>query len=87
MNIRLFTVKKAAELLSISPRTLYHFIGTGFISPIVRRGGLVRIPEDTLERWVKDGYVFADGRKKTVRRAQKGPGGLPAPDSGEGVGQ
>jgi len=49
--MKLYDVKVAAEMLSVSPWTVRSWIGKGKLRP-VRIGRLVRLDEEELERFV-----------------------------------
>jgi excisionase family DNA binding protein len=56
--MKLYDVKAAAELLSISPWTVRAFIRHGKLRPI-RVGRLVRLEEEELERFIGKSRVSA----------------------------
>lgn len=49
----LLRITEAATLLGLSRSTMYSLVNSGRV-PIIRLGGVVRIPRDQLLRWIED---------------------------------
>jgi len=54
LNQRLFDVRAAAQLLSVSTRTVYELVARGEL-PHVRVGGQIRFVPSALEEWLRNG--------------------------------
>ena len=50
----LLNVRRAAELLNVSTRTVYALVERGEV-PHARVGGQIRFVPSTLEQWLRDG--------------------------------
>lgn len=55
---KLFKIPQAAELLSLSPKTLWKMVGAREIT-VTRIGRSVRIPADAIERLIEEGTTPA----------------------------
>lgn len=64
---QLLTVKEAAEVLSLTPDTIYRMTRTGRL-PMVRLGRTIRIKKDALDSII-DGCVFPDTPAMPLPRA------------------
>lgn len=53
------TVKETAELLGMSPRSVYDEVERGALRAIVRRGYMVgyRVPRQEVDRWLSEEWV------------------------------
>lgn len=54
-NSALLDVKQVAAKLRCSPRHVYRLSDRGAMPPPVRLGGLVRWPNDLIDRWIAQG--------------------------------
>ena len=61
----LITVKEAARLLSVSPKTLYSWSALGEV-PSVKLSGCVRFEIEALYQWIKEKRQGYDRTAKTV---------------------
>ena len=50
----LLSVRAAADLLNVSPRTVYALVERGEL-PAIRVGGQIRFVPNTLEEWLRNG--------------------------------
>jgi excisionase family DNA binding protein len=48
------TVEEVAELLRLSPKSIYRLVKAEPTLPALRLGGSVRFPRERLERWLRD---------------------------------
>lgn len=56
----LLSTKEAAQLLSVSPRTLWGWTASGDV-PCVRKGRILRYDPEALRQWVLDHSVSGSG--------------------------
>jgi excisionase family DNA binding protein len=68
MSVRLLTLDEAARRIGCSTRTLRRRIGDGSL-PAFRDGGLVRVRDDDLERYVSANVTRAALARAGVRTA------------------
>ena len=70
--MRLLTVKEAADLLSVRPQRVYELALEGLL-PVVRLGRQVRIDEDALFLWVREGGQGLPGgwRREPAPKTEK----------------
>jgi len=61
----LLTVKQAAAILSVSPKTLYSWSALGEV-PSVKLSGCVRFEGEVLSQWIKGKRQGYDRTAKTV---------------------
>lgn len=54
LSAPLLTVRAAATLLDVSPRTVYALVERGEL-PAIRVGGQIRFVPSTLEEWLRSG--------------------------------
>lgn len=72
MMEKLLTVKEAASILSVSPKTLYSWSEQGEI-PFLKLMGSVRFETEALQKWIKgkrQGYDMT--AENVVERPKKG---------------
>jgi len=62
--MKLFTMKEAAKILSISAKTLYQWHWQGKKFPFVKVGGALRVSEDDLIRFVVERKVNSERNGK-----------------------
>jgi excisionase family DNA binding protein len=51
--MKVLTVKEAADRLKVKPQWVYRMMQSGDL-PFVRLGRLIRIDEDSLEKWLAE---------------------------------
>lgn len=59
------TAAGVAELLQLSPKTIYRLAAEDATFPVLRIGGTVRFPRERLLRWLRD---REQGRPQAMRR-------------------
>jgi excisionase family DNA binding protein len=75
--MKVLTVREAADLLKVKPQWVYKMVRAGGL-PFVRLGRLIRIDEDSLERWLAErrsgGHDVEERRLGGASRARvRGP--------------
>lgn len=50
--MKLLTAQEVADILRVHRNTVYLWVRSGEL-PAVRYGKLIRIPQDSLEKWIK----------------------------------
>jgi excisionase family DNA binding protein len=81
--VRLLTLREAARLLNVSPRTIQRRVRTGQLS-VFRDGRIVRIPEAALLRYIDRRTVPAAEPRPAPRQAPA-PAQAPLPRTGRRV--
>ncbi len=67
----LLNVKRVAELLSCSPRTVYRWVDSGLLPQPIRIGGSVRWPEKAVMEWVESMAAGQQPARGTALKAAK----------------
>lgn len=83
MSTRLLTYRQAADLLACSPRTIARRVHSGLLTVVID-GGMRRIPERDLDRYVAARMIRPTDQRRTGRHSMNARG--PTTDHlGEGV--